>query len=424
MDKTAIICVDDEPLVLMTLKYQLTQFFGKEHEIITASSGEDALIILEDLLSQNIHVPVFISDQMMPQMKGHELLQKVHKYAPDTLTILLTGLTCAEEVVEAVNKADLYRFIPKPWDKTDLNLTVQKAIHSYDQSQQLKKQNEELQELNIELERKVEKRTQKVIEQKQIIEEHNRKLTDSIRYAQEIQKAMLPSLDSVVKALPSFFVLLKPKDIVSGDFYWFAEKKGKIIIAAIDCTGHGIPGAFVSLIGNDLLNEIVLSREIVIPNQILYSLNRGIKNALNQEKTANHDGMDMSLCVIDKEEETLTFAGAKNSLVYVRNNEVYQIKGDRYSVGDPLEKGQKVFTNHRVSLENNPTFYMFSDGYQDQFGGAKSKKFMIAQLKELLLKISNKSMDFQQNMLDRTITNWMQGQDQIDDILVMGFRIE
>jgi serine phosphatase RsbU (regulator of sigma subunit) len=127
------------------------------------------------------------------------------------------------------------------------------------------------------------------------------------------------------------------------------------------------------------------------------------------------------LCVIDKKKRTLTFSGAKNSLVYVRNNEVYQIKGDRYSVGDPLENGRKIFTNHVVSLEDDPVFYMFSDGYQDQFGGMQSKKFMISKLKELLLKIHTKDMRTQRRILEKTINNWMVGQDQIDDILVMGF---
>lgn len=421
MKKTAIICVDDESIVLMALKSQLKQFFGREYYIEVAESAEEALDILDELLGEDIDVPLIISDQIMPQMKGDELLIEVHKRSPETLKILLTGLARTEEVGNAVNHANLYRFILKPWDKIDLNLTVKQAINSYFQSKKLKEQNFELQELNKELEAKVIKRTEEVLAQKKIIEKKNTNITDSIRYAQEIQKAMLPSLTSVLKGIPDFFVLLKPRDIVSGDFYWFGEINDKIVVSAIDCTGHGIPGAFLSLIGNDLLNEIVISKNITIPNQILYELNRGIKNALNQEKNDNHDGMDMALCVIDKSSKILTFCGAKNSLVYIRDNEVYQIKGDRYSVGDPLEIGQKIFTNHVVSLEDNPMFYMFSDGYQDQFGGLESKKFMISKLKNTLLRIHKKDMDVQKKFLDKTITHWMKDQDQIDDILVMGF---
>ena len=331
MKKTAIICVDDESIVLMALKSQLKQFFGREYYIEVAESAEEALDILDELLGEDIDVPLIISDQIMPQMKGDELLIEVHKRSPETLKILLTGLARTEEVGNAVNHANLYRFILKPWDKVDLNLTVKQAINSYFQSKKLKEQNFELQELNKELEAKVIKRTEEVLAQKKIIEKKNTNITDSIRYAQEIQKAMLPSLTSVLKGIPDFFVLLKPRDIVSGDFYWFGEINDKIVISAIDCTGHGIPGAFLSLIGNDLLNEIVISKNITIPNQILYELNRGIKNALNQEKNDNHDGMDMALCVIDKSSKILTFCGAKNSLVYIRDNEVYQIKGDRYS---------------------------------------------------------------------------------------------
>ncbi len=423
MRKTAIICVDDELIILMALKAQLQQFFGKEFLIKSATSGKEALEIVDALLEDQVEIPVIISDQIMPHMKGNELLVEVHKRSPDTLKILLTGIARTEEVGNAVSDANLYRFISKPWDTVDLNLTVREAINSYFQSKKLKEKNLELQKLNKELESKVEKRTHEVLEQKKIIEEKNKKITDSIRYAQEIQKAMLPSIASVVKSIPEFFVLLKPRDIVSGDFYWFGEYDNKVILSAIDCTGHGIPGAFLSLIGNDLLNEIVLSKGILVPNQILYELNRGVKNALNQDKTDNHDGMDMALCVIDKVKNTLIFSGAKNSLVYVRNDEVYQIKGDRYSVGDPLENGQKVFTNHEVSLDDNPIFYMFSDGYQDQFGGERAKKFMISKLRELLLRIHKKDMNVQHRLLDMTIKNWMRGQDQIDDILVMGFKI-
>ncbi|OJJ14002.1 hypothetical protein BKI52_44865 [marine bacterium AO1-C] len=326
----------------------------------------------------------------------------------------------------------------------------------------LSKQKDEIEEKNVELFQVNEEiaAQRDLLEVKNVeIENINHDLTASITYAQRIQEAMLPSVSRIQAYLPESFVLFKPRDIVSGDFYWFAKIKStekreqleeayatkmsqslqmdthssKLILAAVDCTGHGVPGALMSMTGSNLLNEIVEMRGTDRPEYILRQLHRGVKKALKQDETNNRDGMDMALCVIDVEKQVVQFAGAKNPLIVIQNGELREIKGDKMPIGGEWgkEEGERLFTGHKILLEEKPTsFYMFSDGYQDQFGGPAGKKFMKGHLKKLLLEIHKKPMEEQKQILDEAITQWMaqSGPDakvesQIDDILVMGFKV-
>lgn len=259
--------------------------------------------------------------------------------------------------------------------------------------------------------------------QKKVIEEKNKDLTDSIEYAQKIQESLLSKTEELNTKLKDIFILFKPKDIVSGDFYWTGEKNGKLIISAIDCTGHGVPGAFMSMLGDSYLNQIIYHLGITSPEQILTELDKNIKSALKQEDTNNQDGMDMALCSIDMKTKSIEFAGAKNPLVYIQNGEVHKIKGSRQPIGGSIEKGSG-FEKHELKIDTPTSFYMFSDGYQDQFGGPKGKKFMVKKLQNLLVEIHNEPMTKQKEILDNTITEWMNGTEQIDDILVLGFKID
>jgi len=326
----------------------------------------------------------------------------------------------------------------------------------------LAKQKDEIEEKNVELFQVNEEiaAQRDLLEVKNVEIEHiNHDLTASITYAQRIQEAMLPSVSRIQAYLPESFVLFKPRDIVSGDFYWFAKIKStekreqleeayatkmsqslqmdthsnKLVLAAIDCTGHGVPGALMSMTGSNLLNEIVEMRGTERPERILRQLHRGVKKALKQDETNNRDGMDMSLCVIDLQKQVVQFAGAKNPLIVIQDGKLCEIKGDKTPIGGEWgkEEGERIFTGHTVLLEDKPaSFYMFSDGYQDQFGGPAGKKFMKGHLKKLLLEIHTKPMEEQKQILDETITQWMaqSGPDakvesQIDDILVMGFKV-
>ena len=259
-----------------------------------------------------------------------------------------------------------------------------------------------------------------IIAQKQAI-------TDSIEYASIIQNALLPPDDFIKYLLPKYFILHKPRDIVSGDFYWLRQKDNKIIIIVADCTGHGVPGAFMSMLGSTLLAEIINTTEILQANEILNELREQVMISLRQtgQEGEAQDGMDLALCILDKENKELQFAGANNPLYIISNSELKEIKGDGMPVGISPEAG-KSFTNHVLEIRKGDSIYMFSDGYVDQFGGSQRRKFKSNQFKQLLLDIQDKIMYDQKQILDQTINKWMNyndGCEQIDDILVMGIKI-
>ncbi|WP_338768069.1 tetratricopeptide repeat protein [Bernardetia sp. ABR2-2B] len=262
-------------------------------------------------------------------------------------------------------------------------------------------------------------------DQKEIIEKKNQDITSSINYAKRIQTAMLPNVNRVKKALPESFIFFQPRDIVSGDFYWFSQVSDKkCIIAACDCTGHGVPGAFMSLIGNDVLNETVNARNIHEPDQILHDLHFGVINALNQRATDNRDGMDMTLCVVDQESKKVHFAGAKNEVVYIQNGKVERLKGDKMPIGGERLDVERFFHKETVDITAPTTFYMFSDGFQDQFGGEEGRKYMKKRFREFLIEIHNQPFEEQEQILKLEFQSWLGGEyEQIDDVLVIGFKV-
>ncbi|TAE00164.1 MAG: hypothetical protein EAZ97_06725 [Bacteroidetes bacterium] len=279
------------------------------------------------------------------------------------------------------------------------------------QSEHLKQANEEILAKNDSLE-----------DQKRIIEHKNKNITDSINYAKRIQTAMLPSDESILEALPESFVFFRPRDVVSGDCYWFAEKHHICIIAAVDCTGHGVPGAFMSMIANDLLNLIVHDKEVHRPDLILNQLHKLVRKALKQGETNSKDGMDVTISTYHKNTKIVECAGAMNPIIYIQNNELHTLKADKMPIGGEQKEMERIFTNHEVSVAEPTTFYLFTDGFQDQFGGAENRKYMIKNFRELLFEIYQKPMEEQHDILENTIKNWMGKKHQIDDILVIGFR--
>jgi ligand-binding sensor domain-containing protein/serine phosphatase RsbU (regulator of sigma subunit) len=249
-------------------------------------------------------------------------------------------------------------------------------------------------------------------------------IKDSINYAQRIQQAILPLSAEIRKELPDHFIYFKPRDVVSGDFYWFNKKNDKVFIAACDCTGHGVPGAFMSIIGNSLLNEISHESTVSDPAEILNLLRDKIILALKQRsgEQETKDGMDMILCCIDKQNKKLSFAGANNPLYIIRNGELIEFKGNKQPIGvygDEL----KPFTSQEFDLQKGDQIYLFSDGYPDQFGGPRGKKFLYTRFKELLLAVSPRSMEQQYTDLDRAFWDWKKDNDQVDDVLVIGIRV-
>jgi serine phosphatase RsbU (regulator of sigma subunit) len=257
-----------------------------------------------------------------------------------------------------------------------------------------------------------------------IIEEKNKNITDSIMYARRIQTAILPSREVIMRALPETFILYKPKDIVSGDFYFFTETGGKLIIAAADCTGHGVPGAFMSMIGNSLLNQIIKEKGITEPAGILTLLHEGVSNSLNQNRTTEaNDGMDIALCCIDRARRKIEFAGANRNLYMLRAGRLDETGADKSAIGGTRSESEVKFTNHVLDYTPGDSIYLCTDGYADQFGGTEGKKFRTKRFRELLASLEGKSMDEQRDVLDRTITEWMGINEQLDDILVIGVRL-
>ena len=259
--------------------------------------------------------------------------------------------------------------------------------------------------------------------QKEIVDLKNKDMTDSINYAQKIQDAVFPDKEIKYRLFPDAFVYFRPRDIVSGDFYWFAKKNGKRFIAAVDCTGHGVPGAFMSIIGNHLLNEIVLGKGILQPAEILNHLHQGVKAALKQdEQKKQADGMDIALCCLD-ESGNVEFAGAHRPMYLISDGTLKEIKADKFPIGGADAREDKKFTNHILNLKKGNVIYISSDGFADQFGGSTGKKLMSKNFKELLLANSNLTMPEQEKILDDTFMKWKGNREQVDDILVIGVRI-
>ncbi len=288
-----------------------------------------------------------------------------------------------------------------------------------------KKANLEISEKNEELNAQNEEimaQRDQLEEQNRVIGEKNRQITDSINYAERIQKAMLPSSEKLKDLFPENFVLYKPRDIVSGDFFWVGETETHKVLVVADCTGHGVPGAFMSMIGMELLNRIISQEGESDPGKILNALHSGVNKALKQDKTEVRDGMDVVVLSCKKNGSDFLFSGAKNSLLFVSEEKLETIKGDKFPIGGHSEEGERNFKTHQVPATKGSSLYLFTDGIPDQFGGPSGKKFMIKRLKELLLNNSSLNIQAQQDNLADALEQWMKGYEQVDDICIIGIK--
>jgi serine phosphatase RsbU (regulator of sigma subunit) len=259
--------------------------------------------------------------------------------------------------------------------------------------------------------------------QKSELASRNKNIIDSLIYAQRIQEALLPSEDYFRVYFRESFILYKPKDIVSGDFFWIEEKEGRIFIVAADCTGHGVPGALMSMIGHELLDKIINVDRVTRPSEILAILSQGLEKIFSREKnvgTIIHDGMDIAVCVVDRANGKFQFSGALLPLYIIRDNRLIELKGDKYFIG--MTPPGVTYTNIEMELMKDDMMYLFSDGYVDQFGGAENKKFMYRRFRYLLMTIYRFPVDDQKSILEENIRSWMGGTPQVDDMLVIGFK--
>jgi phosphoserine phosphatase RsbU/P len=396
-----ILIVDDDPYSRESAEALLMK---ENYKLFFAENGFEAIEFTKK------HDPdLILLDIMMPQMDGFEVCRKIREdeTIAEVPIILVTALDDKDSKISGL-EAGADDFISKPYDRLELRTRVRTITR--------------LNRYRVLHDERDEKET--ITKQRDIIAIQKTELTDSIEYAKRIQTAVLTPLDYINKTLPNNFILFKPKAIVSGDFYWVTEKNGIKIIAVGDCTGHGVPGALMTMLGMSFLNEIISQNIELKPNIILDKLRTKIVQALNQpgKEEISRDGMDIALCMIDMKNMKLQFAGAINPLILIRNKDLQIIKADRMSVG--MENREEVsFSDNNLDINIGDVLYMSTDGFQDQFGGSNRKKFTSTRLHELLLDIHKNEMDKQKEILDKTLTDWMNGDVQIDDILVLGIKI-
>jgi len=271
------------------------------------------------------------------------------------------------------------------------------------------------------LEEKVEERTLEIVQQKALVEEKNKDILDSINYAKRLQDAILPPLSLIREFFPESFVLYKPKDIVAGDFYWMEHTGDSVLIAAADCTGHGVPGALVSVVCSNALNRTVKEFHITEPGKILDKVRELVLETFEKSDSNVQDGMDISLCCINTKTKEIRWSGAHNPLWYIQSGEIHELSPDKQPIGK-IDKPQP-FSTHTLDPQKGDILYLFTDGYADQFGGPKGKKFRYKRLNEMLLANAGMLMDEQKYILETTLSEWKGSLDQVDDVLIIGIRV-
>jgi serine phosphatase RsbU (regulator of sigma subunit) len=271
--------------------------------------------------------------------------------------------------------------------------------------------------------RKLKKAFEEIDMQREELQIRNKDITDSLTYARRIQTALLPTSSLMSKLFLDHFILYRPKHIVSGDFYWVSARDERLYLAAADCTGHGVPGALMSMIGLEILQKIINESHTEHSEQILDELNKELESAFNREEASDFaikDGMEMSICIINKHTREMEYSGAFLPVYIARDEKLLELKGDKINVGQSIK--DVYFNRHTEKIEPGDIIYLFSDGYADQFGGPENKKFMYRRLRHLLVTISKFPMGDQCRILEETIMSWMSETDQIDDIMIMGFK--
>jgi serine phosphatase RsbU (regulator of sigma subunit) len=356
---------------------------------------------------------------------NEDLAEKQLKESLETAYDLKAMSLVAEAYAALANHYESTKQFEKALSNHKLNQKTKESLQSLEIQNRLK---------NIEISNAIEKSEQEKeifrlrhVELKQaydLIEEKNKDITASINYASRIQRAMLPDPGEIKGLNKNSFILYLPKDIVSGDFYWFCRSDKKLIVIAADCTGHGVPGALMSMLGISFLEEIVNNRKITESGQILNELRQEVQRALRQKGSLDEakDGMDISLCVIDRSKNILWFSGAFNSLYLVRKNELVEFRADRMPIGIS-GFSEKSFTTQEIPIFSNDIIYMFSDGYADQFGGSQSKKYKYSTLKTFLLSIHKLPLAKQKQKLEEEFLEWKGTSPQIDDVLILGLKI-
>ena len=440
-----ILLVDDEPYIedLVRQKFR-KQIKENQLEFEYVSNGKIAL----EKLKNDDSYDLMLTDINMPVMDGLTLLEKLRENNILTKAVVVSAYADLSNIRTAMNRG-AFDFITKPIDLADLEATIKKTILEMEmlrkgieasrnlddallqkaEAQQktletlLEKEKLILQQNEL-LETQVQQRTAELQHQKLLVEEKNKEILDSIHYASYLQRAILPSEEALSSFFKESFVLYQPKDIVAGDFYWIEPVENGHIIVVADCTGHGVAGALLSMLGISLLNHLVRDKNITQPAELLNQLRIEVSRTLNQAETHAAEGMDIAICHINCSAKKITFAGAYRPLVYISGNELKTLSGNKIVIGGNNISPQQEFVNQNISFDDAATLYLFTDGYADQFGGEKNKKLMSGKLKELLFEKHNLPMKEQLTFFSDYFKKWQGKNDQVDDVLLLGFRCQ
>ena len=433
-----VLIVDDTPKNIQLIGSILMQ---QKYRISVAKNGREALKVVKD-----VKPDIILMDIMMPELDGFETCKQLKnsQETRDIPVIFLTAKIEAEDIVKAFELGAV-DYVIKPFNSKELLVRVNTHLELKYAHEKIKKSEQELRKVNAEIKAQrdeIEAQRDLLVVQRDLLVSQKQKITDSINYAQRIQSAVLPHQKYMNAVMPEYFVLYKPRDIVSGDFYWIKEVKNNLVVVVADCTGHGIPGAFMSMLGITLLNEQIRSSRIDKPGEILGRLRSKIKDMLVQEGKIEEqkDGMDMAIAIIDNDNKKIQFAGAYNPLYLIRKKEklegdqieplatvqnidhyLIEIKGDKQPIG--IHTIETDFTTHTIELKEQDTIYLFSDGFVDQFGGENRKKYKTPSFKKLLLSVQTKSLEEQKLIIDNAFETWRGKNEQIDDVCVIGIRV-
>jgi serine phosphatase RsbU (regulator of sigma subunit) len=452
-----------DSLILQAVKYKshITRSFAKNDQTLIAdyiyhdfgnlnryNNGSFAFSVISDITESNTTLFNIIKRQVIIILSFLVLLSLILFFATRKLKITLKDLLRKTSLI-ADGALHERVIVTGKNEFTALAEQFNNMVEKLEESQnELKKKNKligsknkELQDQNNEIlaqrdqiaaqRDEIEMQRDILTAQKNQILEQNKDITDSIQYARRIQSAILPHDEVIKYLLPKHFILYKPRNIVSGDFYWLTHKRGEIIIVVADCTGHGVPGAFMSMLGSTLLNDVISNIETLKADLILNELRDQVILRLRQtgQESETKDGMDIGICLLNKENMKLQFAGAYNSLYMIRKGKLTEIKADKMPIGISPKAG-KLFTNHEIKVKKDDAFYMFSDGIIDQFGGDNGKKYLSTRFQQMLLSIQDKIMYDQKEILENELNEWMgltgmytQKYEQVDDIIVMGIKI-
>jgi len=420
--KINILLVDDIP---ENLEIVSSFLFEKGYNVTFTENGYEALSVVEKK-----DFDLILLDIMMPGIDGYEVCKilKSNNKTKNIPVIFLTAKNESDDIVKGFERGAV-DFISKPFNSAELISRVETHIELKTSRDVIAKQNQLLQ---LEIEKRKEA-NKKIVEQNKTLEELYNNLTASISYASIIQKAVLPTEDYLKSFIPQNFIISLAKDVVSGDFFWMKQIHEFIIVAAADCTGHGVPGAFMSMLGVAFLTEITTKanwQNGYTAAEVLNELRQRVKISLhqNRKKDAIRDGMDIALCVFNLATKTVQFAGANNPLYIVRKNkelnvfELINVCPDKMPISIHLI--ERAFKNNVIQLKTNDNLYIFSDGYYDQFGGEFGQKFMKRNFQNILIEIAEKEMNTQKEIIINTFLNWKEDREQIDDILIIGMKIE